>query len=44
MKIELHLGLDVHKEKIVVAVAGETGSDPEHYGKWGGTNLSAELV
>lgn len=43
MKKKLRLGLDVHKEKIVVAVAGETGSDPEHYGKWGGTNLSVEL-
>lgn len=43
MKIELHIGLDVHKDKIVVAVAEEVGTEPTHYGKWGGTNLAVEL-
>lgn len=43
MKIKLHIGLDVHKDKIVVAIAGKIGNDPTHYGKWGGTNLAVEL-
>jgi len=43
MEIKLHIGLDVHKDKIVVAVAGAIGTDPQHYGKWGGTNRSVEL-
>ena len=43
MKIKLHIGLDVHKDKIVVAVAEEQGKEPSHYGKWGGTNLAVEL-
>jgi transposase len=42
MKIKLHIGLDVHKNSIVVATALNDGSAPQHYGKWGGSNLSAE--
>jgi transposase len=40
MKIKLHIGLDVHKNSAVVATAQSDGSDPQHYGKWGGTNLA----
>lgn len=40
--IKLYLGLDVHKNSIVVAAALADGSDPQSYGKWGGSNLSAE--
>jgi transposase len=43
MKIKMHIGLDVHKEKVVVATAETHGEDPSHYGKWGGTNLAVEL-
>ena len=42
MKIKLHIGLDVHKNSIVVATAKCDGSPPKSYGKWGGSNLSAE--
>ena len=42
MKIKAYLGLDVHKNSIVVAVAKADGSEPFSYGKWGGSNLSAE--
>lgn len=42
MNIELHIGLDVHKDSIVVALAHTNGSDPEYHGKWGGSNLSVE--
>ena len=42
MKIKLYIGLDVHKNSIVVANAKADGSDPQSYGKWGGSNLSAE--
>lgn len=42
MNIKLHIGLDVHKDSIVVALAYTNGSDPEHHGKWGGSNLSVE--
>lgn len=42
MKIKLHIGLDVHKNSIVVATAKADGSLPQSYGKWGGSNLSAE--
>lgn len=42
MKIKAYLGLDVHKNSIVVAVAKADGSDPFSYRKWGGSNLSAE--
>jgi hypothetical protein len=34
--IELYIGLDVHKNSVVVAIARADGSEPEHYGKWGG--------
>lgn len=43
MEIKLHIGLDVHKDKVVVAIADALGGDPSHYGKWGGTNLAVEL-
>jgi len=39
--IKLYLGLDVHKNSIVVATAPADGSDPQSY-RWGGSNLSAE--
>ena len=42
MKNTLHIGLDVHKKSIVVATAHADGSDARHYGKWGGSVLSAE--
>jgi transposase len=42
MKIKLYIGLDVHKNSIVVATAKSDGSDPQSYGKWGGSNLSVE--
>jgi transposase len=42
MKIKLHIGLDVHKNSIVVATAKADGSDPQSYGKWGGSNPCAE--
>ncbi len=42
MKIKLHIGLDVHKNSIVVATAKSDGSDPQSYGKWGGSNQAAE--
>lgn len=42
MKIKAYLGLDVHKNSIVVAIAKADGSEPFSYGKWGGSNLSAE--
>jgi len=42
MKTKLYIGLDVHKNSIVVATADAEGSKPVHYGKWGGSNLAAE--
>lgn len=42
MNIKLYLGLDVHKNSIVVASASADGSEPQSYGKWGGSNLSVE--
>ncbi|MEC5127001.1 hypothetical protein VSU19_09585 [Verrucomicrobiales bacterium BCK34] len=42
MIIKLYLGLDVHKNSIVVATAKADGSDPQAYAKWGGSNLSVE--
>ena len=42
MKIKLHIGLDVHKNSIVVATASEDGSPPQHYGKWGGSTLCSQ--
>lgn len=42
MNIKLYLGLDVHKNSIVVATALADGSEPQGYGKWGGSNLSVE--
>jgi transposase len=42
MKIKLYIGLDVHKNSIVVAIANADGSDPRAYGKWGGSNPCAE--
>lgn len=42
MNTKLYLGLDVHKNSIVVAAALADGSEPQSYGKWGGSNLSAE--
>ena len=42
MKIKLHIGLDVHKNSVVIATANFRGDDPEHYGKWGGSLLSSE--
>lgn len=42
MKIKLYLGLDVHKNSIVIATAPADGSEPQSYGKWGGSNLSVE--
>ena len=42
MKMKLYIGLDVHKNSIVVATAKADGSDAQSYGKWGGSNLSAE--
>jgi transposase len=42
MKTKLYLGLDVHKNSIVVATALADGSEAQIYGKWGGSNLSAE--
>ena len=38
----LYLGLDVHKDSVVVATAASDGSEPLSYGKWGGSNLSVE--
>jgi len=42
MRTKIHIGLDVHKNSIVVAYALADGSPPQSYGKWGGSNLSAE--
>ena len=42
MNTKIHIGLDVHKNSIVVAYALPDGSEPQHHGKWGGTNLAAE--
>jgi transposase len=42
MNTKLYLGLDVHKNSIVVATALAGGSEPQSYGKWGGSNLSVE--
>lgn len=42
MKTKLYIGLDVHKNSIVVATAEAGRSAPRNYGKWGGSNLSAE--
>jgi transposase len=42
MKIKTYIGLDVHKNSIVVATANSDGSEPQSYGKWGGTNLAVE--
>ncbi|MCG8601890.1 MAG: IS110 family transposase [Verrucomicrobiales bacterium] len=42
MNTKLYLGLDVHKNSIVVATALADGSEPQSHGKWGGSNLSAE--
>ena len=42
MKTKVHIGLDVHKNSIVVAYALADGSQPQHHGKWGGSNLAAE--
>ena len=42
MNTKIHIGLDVHKNSIVVAYALADGSPPQHHGKWGGTNPSAE--
>lgn len=42
MNTKLYLGLDVHKNSIVVATALADGSEPQSYGKWGGSNLSVE--
>lgn len=42
MNIKLDIGLDVHKNSIVVATAAADGSPPQHYGKWGGTNLCSQ--
>jgi|GEM_PF-2951867 len=42
MNTKLYLGLDVHKNSIVVASALADGSEPQSYAKWGGSNLSVE--
>jgi transposase len=42
MNIKLHIALDVHKNSIVVATAKADGTEPQAYGKWGGSNLAAE--
>jgi transposase len=42
MKIKYHIGLDVHKNSVVIALAKSGNREPEHYGKWGGSTLSAE--
>ena len=42
MNTKVHIGLDVHKNSIVVAYALADGSPPQPYGKWGGSNLAAE--
>jgi|GEM_PF-1197346 len=42
MKTKLHIGLDVHKNPIVVATAHSEGGEPSHYGKWGGSTFAAE--
>lgn len=42
MNTKLYLGLDVHKNSIVVATALAEGGKPQPYGKWGGSNLSVE--
>ena len=39
---KLYIGLDVHKNSIVVATAQSDGGEAEHYGKWGGSNMAAE--
>ena len=40
--IKAFIGLDVHKNSVSVAIALADGSDPSHYGKWGGSNLCTE--
>ena len=42
MTTKIHIGLDVHKNSIVVAYAETGGGEPVHHGKWGGSTLSAE--
>lgn len=42
MKMKTYIGLDVHKNSIVVAVAPADGSEAHAYGKWGGSNLAVE--
>ena len=42
MKTKTYIGLDVHKNSIIVATAAADGSPPQHDGKWGGSNLAAE--
>ena len=42
MKIKYYIGLDVHKNSIVVSFAHASGTEPQHYGKWGGSTLCAE--
>jgi transposase len=42
MTTKIHIGLDVHKNSIVVAYAPSDGSPPQSHGKWGGSNLAAE--
>ncbi|MCG8601698.1 MAG: IS110 family transposase [Verrucomicrobiales bacterium] len=42
MKIKTYIGLDVHKNSIVVAIAHADGTPPQYYGKWGGSNLAVE--
>jgi transposase len=41
-QIKAFIGLDVHKDSVSVAIAFSDGSDPIHYGKWGGSNLCSE--
>ena len=40
MNTRLRIGLDVHKNSIVVATARSDGSKPRRYGQWGGTDLA----
>ena len=42
MKIKTYIGLDVHKNSIVVALAHADGSEALSYGHWGGSNLAVE--
>ncbi len=41
-QIKAFIGLDVHKDSVSVAIAFNDGSDPVHYGKWGGSNICSE--